>query len=752
MTSTMRCKTALTVLFFACARTCVSAPPTLTLWSVAPLQKLKQTDAPGPSWRLGEARLECARNEWEAVQVVVRASAPTRDLQVAFAALRGPGGTTLTAQHLRVCSLEWVDVNAPFDPEEPSNEPDWRPDPLARVDLDRDRFALEPGQNLVFWLLVGVPPHAPSGPYHGRFAVQLPGGRGAELDVNLRVRDVMLPQRPILQSMVGLSAGGVYKAHGCKTPELREQVVRLYIDEYIRARLSPFLYAPGTMAFNPLPDGRIRWTFEKDADGTLTGEVQMDFAGFDREATRYLDERNAFSAFNIAPYVWTRRKEGGVRHIELRFADAANTPVVYVNDDGSENPLFDRLVVKVFRAIAAHLDERGWLDRAVYYVTDEPAEEETPALKHICTLIRRADRRLRTALTYDPANRPRLAELVDGEGRSLVSIWIPYVSGYREKVAAEQREKGAEYWLYDVKEECLITHSGLRNRGIFWNVWQRNAKGYLYYLSTYWGNDTTPWERPNFLKPNVSYKYRHGDGYFFYPPQRRYNPDPPVLDTLVTTVRWELMREGAEDYDMLRLLQDVTEQARTQGLKAAETGKKALAQARRFAESSVGTVGGASIARLRFKAREEAAGAIPGTGWSFNAKEGWLHHRGGERSDLPMQFTTEAPDGLYDLVLRVYGDPDYRGRAYSAFLIDGHPVRTPASPVSGSVRVHAGTVTVADGVCRFVLSTVPGKAGVIVYGVSLRRSSTTTDADLLSVRTQVYDAIESLQAAMAPRR
>ena len=728
------------------------AAPTLELWSVAPLHKITPTALPGANWQRSGVRIESARNEWEAVQVVVRTSETIRGLNVVVPELRGPLGYVLPFSQVRLCKAEWVDVNAPFEVDKPSEEPDLRPDPLPGVNPATDRFALEPGHNLVFWLMVGVPDGVPAGLYKGRFQVRTPQGDAAGFPIALRVRDFTLPKRPILQSMIGLSSGNIYKAHGCKTPEQREAVIRLYFEEYIRARFSPFLYATGTIAFNPLPGGRIDWTFVKGGDGKPTGEVKMDFSGFDREAAVYLDQRDAFSAFNIAPYIWTRRKEGGTRHISLRFADSARTTITRLNADGSVNPVFDTLVIAVFRTIAAHLEERGWLDRAVYYVTDEPAEEETPALKQICTLIRQADPRLRTALTYDPANRPRLAELVDDNGRSLVSLWIPYCSRYRGDVAAEQRAKGADYWLYDVKDTCLIPHTGMQNRTIFWNIWQCNAKGYLYYLSTYWGRDATPWDRPSFLLPNVSYKYRQGDGYFFYPPRRRYNPDPPVLDTIVTTIRWELMREGAEDYDTLRLLENLTQQAQQRGLPIAKTGQEALALARTVAESTVGSVGGANIAQLEFTAREEIAGAIPGTGWTFNAREGWLHHAGGQRADLPMRFAADVPAGQYELVVNVYADADYRGKPYSSFLVNGRPLRTPRSPLKGSVSINAGPVEVKDGVCKFALSAVEKGGGVILYRVTLRRPAPDSTVDLYAVRTRLADAIELLQTALGTIR
>lgn len=715
-----------------------AGPPALEAYGVPPIHKLTRDEAPSLQWLKGRIALDCARNESEAFQIVIRAARPATDLSLEMEELRSREGATIPAEGVRVSKVEWVDVNAPYEPDEPSENPNFQPDPLPPVSLATDRFAVEPGENLVFWLAVEVPEGARPGAYSGQVTIIQGGAPAAAVAVDLRVRAFALPRRPILQSLIGLSEGNIYRAHGCQTREEKERVIRLYLDEYIRARLSPFLYAPGTMAFNPLPDGRIKWEFVKNPDGDLTGEAKLDFTGFDREGAYYLSERDAFSAFNIAPYIWARRERDGKREIYLRFTDANGTVVERRNPDGSVSPVFDQLVVAVFRGIAAHLAEKGWLDRAIYYVTDEPSDDDTPALKEICQLIRQADLRLRTALTYDPANRPRLVELVQG-GRSLISVWIPYCTMYREDVAADQRAKGADYWLYDVKSRCLISHSGLLNRGMLWDVWQRNASGYLYYLSTWWGQEATPWERPNFLLPQYTYKYRHGDGYFFYPPLKQYDPPEPVLDHVVPTIRWELMREGAEDYDYLRMLERLVERGERRNLTAAAQGRKALAAARDLADSLVGASTSYGIRDLAFEAT---------AGWSFGLEEGWLHHTGSRRSDLPIEIRTALPDGRYELTLNVYDDSDYRGNAYSRFLVDERSYATPHSDLKGGVNVPAGVVEVREGTCGFTLSSVDEPFGVILYRVALRRANDRTSGDLYAVRAEVADAIEALQAAL----
>jgi len=710
----------------------------LEVYGVAPIHKITPHQAPSAAWTPGEIALDCACNESEAFQIVVRSSEPVADLAIELGDLSGEAGDVLSVSTMRPCRVAWVDINAPYEADKASENPDLRPDPLPPIDPARDRFTLEPQANLVFWVSIAVPETASPGLYKGQVRFLMADEPVASLAVELRVRGFALPRRPILESMIGLSAGNIYRAHGCKTPEDKEAVIRLYFEEYIRARLSPFLYATGTIAFNPLPEGRIKWEFLTGPDGALTGEAKLDFTVFDREGGRYFDQRQAFSAFNFAPYLWGRREREGKKELVLQFADVGGTLVKRRLPDGAVNPLYDRLVVSVFRQIAAHLAEKGWLDRAIYYVTDEPGEDDTPALKTICELIREADPRIRTSLTYDPANRPRLAELVQ-DGKSLISVWIPYCSMYREQVAAEQRRKGANYWLYDVKQNCLISHSGQQNRSMCWAVWQRDAEGYLYYLSTYWGREKTPWERPNFMLPNVTYRYRHGDGYFFYPPSTQWAPETPVLDHVVTTIRWELLRESVEDYEYLRILQDLTAKAQQRGLAAARKGSEALALAYSLDHRIASPMSGYGIRDLQF---------ADTPGWSSSAQEGWLHHKGSVASELPIGINVKIPDGQYDLVLNVYDDSDYNGRPYSRFKVNGREYGTPGSDLKGSTSVEAGAVSVQDGVAHFTLQSLPQHRGVILYRVGLRPIREGASEGLYAVRSAVADAIEALRAEL----
>ena len=100
-----------------------------------------------------------------------------------MSALRGPGGVALHTAGVRVHRVEWVDVNAPFEPDKPSEKPNFRPDPLPPVDPTRDRFSVEANRNLVFWIALEVPEAARPGEYRGSVNLlqgDAPAAAGAE--------------------------------------------------------------------------------------------------------------------------------------------------------------------------------------------------------------------------------------------------------------------------------------------------------------------------------------------------------------------------------------------------------------------------------------------------------------------------------------------------------------------------------------------------------------------------------------------
>src|SRR5512136_583988 len=99
----------------------------LDIYGVPPIEKIPPKGITGIRWLPGTVHLDCARNESEAFQVVLRSKESLREVTVVPEDLRGPGGAVLPAKGMRIYKVEWVDINAPCEPEKPSTNPNLQP-------------------------------------------------------------------------------------------------------------------------------------------------------------------------------------------------------------------------------------------------------------------------------------------------------------------------------------------------------------------------------------------------------------------------------------------------------------------------------------------------------------------------------------------------------------------------------------------------------------------------------------------------
>jgi hypothetical protein len=96
----------------------------------------------------------------------------------------------------------------------------------------------------------------------------------------------------------------------------------------------------------------------------------------------------------------------------------------------------------------------------------------------------------------------------------------------------------------------VIDRPGLEARITPWLAWLERVQGLVYYSTTDWS--PSPWSDPWINDGN-------GDGFMFYPPQDgtiAFDACSAQSNRLVPSIRWELLREGMEDYEYLWLLND----------------------------------------------------------------------------------------------------------------------------------------------------------------------------------------------------
>ena len=134
-----------------------------------------------------------------------------------------------------------------------------------------------------------------------------------------------------------------------------------------------------------------------------------------------------------------------------------------------------------------------------------------------------------------------------------MDIWAPLLNHldqdsqfYRERQAA-----GDEVWFYTCERprgrymNRLIDYPLLKTRLLHWANYLTGTSGYLHWgFNPSWGN---PFERPG--DPP-------GDGHLVYPGAARLRGAAEEFDRRhsLDSLRYEVMRDGIEDYELLRLL------------------------------------------------------------------------------------------------------------------------------------------------------------------------------------------------------
>ena len=210
----------------------------------------------------------------------------------------------------------------------------------------------------------------------------------------------------------------------------------------------------------------------------------------------------------------------------------------------------DRLeeIAGILDPYVEELRRLGLVDRAYIYGFDEVSGDQFDELKRVFGFFKERYPDVRTATT---ARDPGLGK-ASGLGE-VVDIWVPLTAVYDPETAAGARQRGDEVWWYiciaptHPFANWFVEYPAMEARLLWWMAYRRRVSGFLYYTMNRWprseapmridGNNKTDWDP-------ASYETANGDGCLFYP-----GPEGPI-----STVRLENVRDGLEDYELLRLL------------------------------------------------------------------------------------------------------------------------------------------------------------------------------------------------------
>ncbi len=662
------------------------SPDGLAAWPVNPVVKVFRWDAPPE--KPAPARLFVARNEAEPLQLAVRGPKAVPGVRVEVDPPVGPGGAVLA--DIETAVVGYVPIDHPTNyyrsesppwhrkyPQQPGRCDGWAgywPDPL----LPRDTFDLEADRTQPVWITVHVLKDARPGDYRG--TVRLVAG-GAEVSGggssdSTRAKDAV--------------ASGAAGAETRRAPARGEsgaagtETRRAGIEKRTRggARTGRANAAPRLLAEVPftvhvwdfvLPDeehvkaiydvrlhgrwwredvgedrqGYVRrfWTFMAERRVCPNriqpeplirykdGKVESDFSAYDEAAAYYFDVLGAGHTYTPRCFYCF-----GWGHPPKKAWGEAPYPGEYPYEGADRSrlrPEYKRAYQACLRAYWNHMKEKGWADRVVLYISDEPHDHRheyvVRQMKALCRMIHEVDPAIpiySSTWHHQPA--------WDGS----LDVWGVGHQG-RTPVDAMRaiRRRGDRVWFTTDGQMCTDTpycaverllphycfHYGVEAYE-FWGIDWLTYNPYEYGWHAYIHQSDRPGSE-------FYVRYPNGDGYLAYP------GSPVGAGGPVSTIRLEQAREGVEDYEYLYLLRHRIAEAKADGCDVARA-EAVLKEA--AALVSIPNAGGRYATRilpdpdamLRLKQRLgraiEALGDQPGDAGSGRAGR----RTGGHRADL----------------------------------------------------------------------------------------------------------------------
>lgn len=515
------------------------APADAPLWWTAAGRRVAQ-ERPLPTRKSRTMLLRAAAGEAESVQLVVTPTRTVRGVTITPSLLTGPGGAIIPAERIDVRQVHYLPVTEPTD--SVGVEAAW-PDPLlpltAPVDLVADR-------NQPFWIRVHVPRGTPAGRYRG--LVNLNGDHfTAQAGLDVEVYGFELPERMSCSTAFGFDAGLVARYHHLTDPAQQRAVLARYWDSFATHHISPYDAAP-------LDPFRVDWQ-----PGGLPGAPQarkpvFDWQAWDAAMTDALEHRH-FTTLSV-PFPGLG---GGSYHDRVEPA---------LHGFGPDSVEYEAMMAAYGREIEDHLRARGWLDRGFVYWFDEPEPRDYPFVMAGFERLKRFAPGLRRMLTEQPE-----PGLIGGP-----NLWCPITSAFDPAAAEARRAAGETLWWYVCTgpkapyATLFLDHPATDLRVWLWQTWQRGIAGVLIWQTNYWTSDAAypdpaapqnpyldpmSWTSGYGTAPGTRLAWGNGDGRLLYPPLAAADglAQAPVLDGPVESLRWEMLRDGIEDYEYHALLQ-----------------------------------------------------------------------------------------------------------------------------------------------------------------------------------------------------
>lgn len=476
-------------------------PPAYMATWMPGMAKVRPADPVRAANLRANGSLALARHEYESIQLVlVAGDEALQHVQFVLEPLkRDSSEDTIAPEHIRLDRINLVRVDGEL----------W-PDPI----LPLGDLTIPAGGVQAFRLQVYAPPDTPPGRYHTTVRVNPANLHALSLPLDVQVYDFQMPVIAHTKHIIGCGAGGI----------------------------EPLLFANRTPTGGGPAVGAIaepRYILRKD------GTIAMDFTDYDLVMAKAFDA--GLSAFGLP----LSAGDGGgymparMTHTFFNEATGADEALLL---DPLKSDLTRQRLTDWLQLFTTHLREKGWFERAIFYLWDEPNVQYTDTLLAVGRAVKAAVPDLPILIVESP--NPAWHEVAD--------IYCPQVKWFGrpsiEKELAELHALGKQMWWYNCGDPApfptyAIPHDAACARMSFLLMWKYHLTGNLYWAAGAKGL-TAEGTAEN---PGADGR---GDGQLAY---------SATSAGIVPSLRLEMIRDGVEDYEYLWLLNDLVNRAKQQG-------------------------------------------------------------------------------------------------------------------------------------------------------------------------------------------
>jgi hypothetical protein len=522
----------------ATVRAAVPAAPAAGLWTEPASTSVFQDSQ--PSKESGQAvRLDTGTNEYESAQIVIRPDAGLAVTAVAFTSLSN-GGSAIAASNLRYnfVTYQKLNANSPIYPPTRKAPADF-PDNLSNL----TRISVPRGITQSIWITAHVPKGTPAGHYTGAATVRTDKGDLPQVPIAVDVRAVQVPDAA--DGVFNNSMWNTFNGELSWKPD-GNTIERIYgyprftdkwwaLMENVAAQMKEHRTNNVTL---PL----VGMLLDGGSTVDTAGRYSFNWSKYDQVVQFFIDRgvMKRLEGFWVCADTdnWRVNHQDGVREVEIISRRTGTSSRDYAPWNSSESTNF---IDQFIPALKQHLeskqlpDGRSWADVYWMHVGDEPGSDADRTAWHGI-----ADRmhshwpnvKLGDAVVHEP-NGHVLAESM--------GVMVPNLLNYPDYASDYDalRAQGRELWFYN----CNVPLGNSLNRFIdqpqwnqrltIWYAYSRQATGYLHYSMSGWlaTLDSDPVK---------------GDHYIVW-------PDVPN-NKIQSTIRYESLRDGIEDYEILAIL------------------------------------------------------------------------------------------------------------------------------------------------------------------------------------------------------